>query len=66
MTKPSFALKIKATAIAVLTGFYTFQAGSCTSQSVKTQLANGLRTGLTGVFNITSGDIANEIFDVDD
>lgn len=66
MTKPSLALKIKAVSMAVLAGMYTFSVGGCTSQEVQIQLANGLRTGLTGVFNITSANIANEVFDVDD
>ena len=66
MTQRSYALKIKALSVAVLAGMYTFQVGVCTRQEVQVQLANGLRTGLTGVFNITSANIANEVFDVDD
>lgn len=66
MTKQPYSLKIKALSVAVLAGMYTFQVGGCTSQKVQVQLANGLRTGLTGVFNIASANLSDEVFDVDD
>ena len=66
MTQQSHTLQIKALGVAVLAGMYTFQVGGCTSQEVQVQLANGLRTGLTGVFNIASANLSDQVFDVDD
>lgn len=52
--------------VSLAAGWGLLQVGSCTTQDVQVQLANGLKTALNGLFNITSTAIANEVFDVDD
>jgi len=50
----------------LLSGSIVLALGSCTTQTVKTQFANGLSGALNGLFNVATTDLANEIFDVDD
>ena len=49
----------------VLAGAFVFAVG-CTTANLQAQFANGLRTAMTGVFNLGSAQVANIIFDVDD
>lgn len=57
---------VKTAIVGCLAGSMMFQAGSCTTQAVKTQLSRGLATSLNGMLNIVVTDLANEVFDVDD
>lgn len=51
---------------ALLAGSVLFGVGTCTTDEVKVQLSKGLASALTGIFNIASADVADEVFDVDD
>ncbi len=51
---------------ALLAGSVLFNVGNCTTDQVKVQLSKGLSSALTGIFNISSTDVADEVFDVDD
>ncbi len=58
--------KTKMAVIGLMAGASMFAVGSCTSDAVKTQFSKGLTTALNGVFNISSSNLANQVFDVDD
>ena len=64
--KSSIYRKTLRTVIGLMAGTSLLGVGNCTSNEVKVQFSNGLRTALTGVFNIGSADLSNQVFDVDD
>ena len=51
---------------ALMAGSLLFNVGNCTTTNVKAQLSKGLSSTLTGIFNISSTGVADEVFDVDD
>ena len=50
----------------VLAGAMLFNVGNCTTNNIKTQMSKGFASTLTGLFNIGSTGLADEVFDVDD
>ena len=51
---------------ALLAGSAVFSVGNCTTDEIKVQFSKGLSSTLNGIFGITSADVADELFDVDD
>jgi len=59
-------LRVKAVLALVGTGALALNIGGCTTQDIKTQLANGFNSTVLNILGIGTRALADEVFDVDD